>query len=75
MRVNQCGYASFGDISTAFASLHRRIALMCDTDVDEIWLSHLRRCGFSDDQAFSILRLACTLLQWIEHGVMNTCFC
>ena len=32
MRINQRGYAIFGDIRTAFASMHKRIALMRDTD-------------------------------------------
>ena len=68
MRRNLCGSTIFSDIRKAFASLHRRIAFMEDTDGDDIWLAHLVRCGFSTAHAESIIDMACTLLKWLDNG-------
>ena len=68
MHMNKCGYAIFADVSTAFASPHRNLALMTDADSDEIWAKHLERCGFTAAQAKDIISMACDVLTWEEAG-------
>ena len=65
---NLCGYAIFADIKSAFAPLHRRVAIMDDLGGDEKWLLHLKRCRFSSEQAANIMSLAIDLLEWQEAG-------
>ena len=68
MRLNICGYVIYADVRTAFASLHRNIAMMTDDDGDDVWLAHLVHCGYTPEQASSIIALACDLVKWTQHG-------
>lgn len=68
MRLNLCGYVIYADVRTAFASLHCSIAMMTDDDGDDVWLAHLVHCGYTPEQAASIIALACDLVKWTQHG-------
>ena len=42
--------------------------MMGEDEGDEVWMKHLIRCGFTEDQAASIMALACDLTTWTHHG-------
>ena len=68
MRHNISGFVRFADLKSAFASLHRHIALQDTHASDEVWLLHLVKCGFSSEQAAEILQVACNVLRWEAAG-------
>ena len=74
MKMNQCGYVIFTDVSTAFASLHRNLALMTDADTDEVWARHLERCCFfrCPSQRYYIYGVRCFVVG--RSGVISACF-
>ena len=65
IKANVCGYVISTD--AAFASLHRNLAMMDEDDGNEAWLKHLVKYGFTQEQAESILAVACSLITWTEH--------
>ena len=58
----------FLDLSTAFASMQRDIAVPAADAKDEEWAAHLHRCGFSPAEISAILALACSVLVWRNAG-------
>ena len=58
----------FVDVVSACASMHRRIAIPGVADSEELWRLHLASCGFDQDSADVIVRLACSVLHWESHG-------
>ena len=68
MHKNRSAGVEFIDITAAFASVMRCIALPADDADDAAWVELLMQAGFDREEAIATVGLACNALRWSATG-------